>query len=125
MVEKRYTISPTKAANRDKTAKVSFNKVEWDRFEQLKEEYGFKSNAGAIRYFLNIGMRSIVDTDPRNNTKTADGQSTAPKIRDYVPEGRENAVDLKDELPEIIAAEMLDIVEADDQIKRDKFEVWK
>ena len=101
------------------------NIIEWERFEKLKEEYGFGTDSAALRYFVNIGMRATVETDPRNNKTAAESQDPAPKVRDYVPEGKKNAVDLKDDLPYIIAENMLDIAEADDKIKRDGFEVWK
>ena len=122
---KPVNIDPKKAASRTKMASTRMNTVEWERFEELKEEYGFGTDSAALRYFINIGMRATVETDPRNSRSKAESQNPVPKIRDYIPEGKENAVDLKDDLPDIIAENMLDIAEADDKIKRDGFEVWK
>jgi hypothetical protein len=124
----RIQIDPKNAAEEDGHGLSIYpNHLQWDRFHQLKDHYNFSSNASAARYFLNIGMLSVEKNDPRNNnSEQADNQSdSAPTIREFVPEGRDNAVDLKDDLPEVIRENMLDIVESDPKINRDGFEVWR
>lgn len=124
-MEDSAMIHPKKATDRESPMDIKFNTLQWERFEKLKEKNGFSNEATAARYFLNLGMRAIIETDPRTNREAAKSKDSVPKVRDYVPEGKENAVDLKDELPEIIAENMLDIAEADDKINRDGFEVWR
>lgn len=124
-MEQRVTIRPKKATSRTSKLDVRVNTVEWERFEKLKDEYGFSTESAAARYFVNIGMRAIVETDPRNNRTTAQDQDSVPKVRDYVPEGEENAIDLRNELGEVIAENMYEIVEADNKMKRDGFKVWR
>lgn len=123
----KIQIDPKKAAERDTCMNVYLNQLQWERFDELKSQYGFSSSAAAARYFMNVGMLSAVDNDPRvaNNDQDETKDESAPTVREYVPEGRESAVDLKDDLPEIIRDNILDIVDADDEIKRDGFEVWR
>jgi len=107
---------------------VQMTNVDMEKFELLKEEYGFNSKAEAARHFLNIGMMSTIENDPRHRSSTSDknGVDDSPTIRELIPEGEENAVDITNDFwEEILRNEMLDIVESDPKIKRDGFEVYK
>jgi len=102
--------------------------VDMKKFELLKKEYGFNSKAEAARHFLNIGMMSTIENDPRHRSSTSDknGIDDSPTIRELIPEGEENAVDITNDFwEEILRNKMLDIVESDPKIKRDGFEVYR
>lgn len=127
-MSKRVQIHPTKSEDRSREQRIAptINEIEYDRFEELRNQYGFTSDAQAARYFISIGMKSIVENDPRNNTDqpTKDRES-APMIRDFIPEGKENAIDLFEEVPEEIRNNIIDIVQEDPEIERDKNEVYR
>lgn len=96
-------------------------------FDDLKEQYGFTSDAEAGRCFLKLGMMSVVDNDPRHSTTSQSGEEFSPvTIRQLLPEGAENAVDMTDEFWEqLLRDKMMDIVENDPEIKRDGFEIYR
>ena len=97
-------------------------------FNKLKEQYGFAKDAQAARTFLKLGMMSIVDNDPRHSMPSeADDKGADPvTIRELIPEGEENAVDITDEFwAELLRERMLDIVEDDPEIHRKGFEVYR
>jgi len=100
---------------------------EKDLFDKLKEQYGFGSDAEAGRCFLKLGMMSVVDNDPRHSTTLQSSEDFTPiTIRELLPEGAENAVDMTDEFwEEILRDEMMDIVEDDPEIKRDGFGIYR
>ena len=107
---------------------VQMTNVDMKKFELLKKEYGFNSKAEAARHFLNIGMMSTIENDPRHRSSTSDknGIDDSPTIRELIPEGEENAVDITNDFwEEILRNKMLDIVESDPKIKRDGFEVYR
>lgn len=96
-------------------------------FNKLKEEYGFVKDAEAARTFLNLGMMSIVDNDPRHSVSKADSGGFDPvTIRELVPEGEDNAVEVTDEFwDEVLRGQMLDIVEEDPEIHRSGLNIYR
>jgi hypothetical protein len=96
-------------------------------FNKLKEEYGFGSSAEAARTFLKLGMMSIVDNDPRHSVSKADSGGFDPvTIREVVPEGEENAVEVTEEFwDEVLRNQMLDIVEEDPEIHRSGLQIYR
>lgn len=100
--------------------------LNYELFQEKIEEFNFSSDSAAARYFMNIGMRAASETHPKNGEYNSADSDDIYSIRDFVPEGRENAADMKeDELIERIESELLDAIDADPQINRDNFEVWK
>lgn len=121
-------IEPKKAAERDRGNQISptVTQIEWERFEELRDQYGFTNDSQAARYFITIGMKSIVQNDPRSKSDQSDGNEvTGPMIRDFIPEGEENAIDLYKEVPQEIRENMIDIIQEDPEIKRNKNEVYR
>jgi hypothetical protein len=94
-----------------------------EELDQIAEELGTGSRSEALRWLIQIGRRSIVQNDPRNQEGTTDSEATT--IRDLVPEGEDNAVDIRGELLDIIDEQLLEIIEDDPEIKRDGWEVYK
>lgn len=74
-----------------------------EQFDELKEQYNFTTDSEAARCFLKLGMMSVVDNDPRHATQseTTEDDSTVT-LRELVPEGADNAVDMTDEFWEQI-----------------------
>jgi hypothetical protein len=96
-------------------------------FDELKDQYNFASDAAAARFFLNLGMRSTVDNDPRHMAASQTDEEFSPTtIREKVPEGADNAVDMTGEFwEEILREEMLGIVTEDPEIKRDGYDIYR
>ncbi|RJX47820.1 hypothetical protein [Halonotius pteroides] len=108
----------------------AINKINWELLQQRMDEYGFSAKARAARYFINIGMHSIAENDPRNSSsETENTQSTSTEsvgIENFVPEGKENALNIKDdELVEAIRNNILDIVDDNPELQRDGLEVYR
>lgn len=106
---------------------VSFASLDYELFQQRIEEYGFSNKSQAFRYFLNIGMRSVVENDPQNSrsNQTTD-QSNTTTIEEYVPEGKENALNIRDgEVIDAIENNILEIVDDNPNLNRDGFEVYR
>ncbi|WP_262181331.1 hypothetical protein [Haloarcula laminariae] len=98
-----------------------------EMFDKLKEKYNFPYDSEAARCFLKLGMMSAVDNDPRHVTASETNEDFSPvTIRQLVPEGADNAVDMTDEFWEqILRDEMMDIVADDPAIHRDGFKIYK
>jgi hypothetical protein len=127
-MEHNITIDPKKGdGGLDKS--INFDMVNKEEFHEKMDSYGFSTKARAARYFINIGMRSIVENDPRiesSRSSQAERDNYSPKtIRDFIPEGEENAVDIRDELLEKIEDEILNICREDPEINIDNWEVHK
>lgn len=88
--------------------------------KEAAEELGL-SRAAAIRHWIEIGRRSTIINDPRNDPERKSGSNP---VKELIPEGEENSVDLRDELPQLIEDALIDIVDEDDDIQRDGFEVY-
>jgi len=99
-----------------------------ERYNKLAEEYGFPSRAAFLRHMVQLGMNTLVEQDPTNKqSSTTTAQNDDPvTIRELIPEGEENAVDITSEFwEEILRDEILDIVEQDPEIKRNGFYAYK
>jgi len=98
-----------------------------EMFEELKEQYGFGTYSEAARSFLKLGMMSVIDNDPRHSlTSETDSELPPVTIRELIPKGADNSVDITDEFwDQILRDEMLDIIEKDPEIHRDGFEVYR
>lgn len=125
---KQISVSlPGQEADSHRPLKISSSNLNIERFERLKEEYNFTSKSEAARYFLNLGMMSMVETDPRHTGSGGTDEPFNPvTIRELIPEGKDNSVDISGEFwDEILRDEMLDIVEEDPEIKRDGYEAYR
>jgi hypothetical protein len=101
-----------------------YETIRKDEIEEYVEKYGFPSKAAFFRAALSAGIATMEHLDPHE----VDSNSQAPDavtIRDLIPDGKENAVDVRDELPEMIEDDLLDIVDNDPEIVRDGWLVYK
>jgi hypothetical protein len=131
---KKINLKPRKHDSVDYNVIVSLSEMDYEKLEELKEQYGLKNKSAAVRYFTNLGMRSAVENDPRHST-TEDTESQQeepqesyrpPTVRELIPEGEENSLDMSDELwDEKLRDEIMDVVSEDPQINRDGFEVYR
>jgi hypothetical protein len=109
---------------------IQFDIVNEEEFQEKMDFYDFASKAQAARYFINIGMKSIVENDPRNaennRSPRPEQDNYSPEtIRDFIPEGEDDAVDIRDELLDKIEDEILNICREDPKIKIDNWEAYK
>lgn len=109
---------------------LSFDMVNGEEFREKMDSYGFTYKSQAARYFINIGMKSIVENDPRNakdnrSSRTEQDSYSPETIRDFIPEGRDNAIDIRDELIDKIEDEVLNICRNDPEIVIDNWEAHK
>lgn len=100
-----------------------FADVHKEELTQAAKDLGFSSRAQAIRHWIEIGRKATIETDPRQNQTNPD--TDAKTIRELVPKGEENAVDMRDELIEIIEEQILDVVTNDDKIKKSGWKVYR
>jgi DNA-binding MarR family transcriptional regulator len=91
-----------------------------EELTEAAEELGMARSA-AIRHWIEIGRRSMIENDPRNKPEQ---KSESNPIRDLIPKGEDNAVDIRDELPQLIEDALIDIVDEDEEITRDGFDVY-
>lgn len=101
-----------------------------DTVDKFVEQSGYPNRSAAIRSLVCLGMYAYTHNDPRNQTGSDENSggenSFSPKtIREFIPEGKESAVSIQDELPSQIEKELLDVVEEDPKINRDGWEVYK
>lgn len=122
----KVSIQPNSKNALDHTLVTTITEKQRERYEEFVKEHEFSSRAEGLRYLLNLGLRSAIQNDPTasDQDEAAKIEESAATIRDFIPEGEENKIDMKDELPEIIKNEILDVVEEDPKINRDSFEVY-
>jgi len=99
------------------------DEIHKEELDSYAEDLGTASRAQALRLLVEIGRRSIVQNDPRNQPGSGEGSATT--IRELVPKGEENSVDLRSELMEIIDKQILEIIEDDPEINREGWEVYR
>lgn len=104
----------------DKNLQFTTSEHHKEKLAEAAEELGVPRSA-AIRHWIEIGRRSTIVNDPRNNPHQ---EYESNPIKELIPEGEENAVDIRDELPKLIEDALIDIVDEDDEIQRDGFEVY-
>lgn len=111
----------------EETLQTQLPEPDKETLDELKRQYNFASTSAAARYFLNLGMMSTIDNDPRHIAASQTDKEFSPAtIREQVPEGADNAVDMTDEFwEEILRDEMLDIVSEDPEIKQDGFNIYR
>lgn len=113
----------------DRKLKFTTTRHHKKEIEEEAEELGLSMSA-AIRHWIQIGRNIEPALDPRNSDEsTSSDKNTATKeltpFRELIPEGQENSIDLRDELPSLIDDELIDMVEKDDLITRDGWEVFR
>jgi|SRR6056297_2231586 len=97
-----------------------------EELEKDAEERGVSLSA-IVRKYIIAGRRLSQIYDPREkeaeqkDDSSTDGQNP---VRQRVPEGEENAISL-DEFGTRLENDVIDIVEEDDNIKRDGWEIYK
>lgn len=105
---------------------VALPEPDKDTFDELKEQYGFAFDSEAARCFLKLGMMSAVDNDPRHSTTSQPGEEVSPvTLRELIPEGAENAVEIDEFWQQILRDEMMDIAIDDPEIKRDGLKFYR
>ena len=105
---------------------VSVPEPDKDTFDELKEQYGFTHDSAAARCFLKLGMMSAVDNDPRHSTTSQSSEEFSPvTIRQLIPEGAENAVEIDEFWRQTLRDKMMDIAIDDPEIKRDGLKFYK
>jgi len=94
--------------------------------DEIYEEYGFPSRSAFLRCMVELGIQNLTKDylQDEHDTQEAEGVE-AKTIREMVPQGEENAVDVRNKLPEMIENELLDIVDQDPEIKRSGWEVYR
>jgi len=101
-------------------------KPDKDMFDELMEQYGFKTYSSAARCFLKLGMMSAVDNDPRHSMTSQSGEDfSAVTIRQLIPEGSENAVEIDEFWEQILRDKMMDIAIDDPAINRDGLKLYR
>lgn len=121
----RVDIIPDPDPDKDGYIGYRGNDPHVDRINELKEKYNFTSRAAFLRCMVQLGMNSMVQNHPKNRRQVGNPGDEPVTIRELVPKGEENSVDVRDELPSIVEEKLLDIVDEDDQINRDGWSVWK
>jgi len=105
---------------------VTVPKPDKDTFDELKDQYGFASDAEAARCFLKLGMMSAVDNDPRHSTISQSGEEFSPvTIQQLIPEGAENAVEADEFWEQMLRDKMIDIAIENPEIKRDGLKFYR
>lgn len=105
-------------------SKIGFTTIEKEELETLAEEYGFPSLSAFLRYMVHLGMNTVVEQDPTKQLQD-ERDHDAVTIRELIPENKENAIDVRDELPDKFEDNVLDIVDEDPQINRDGWLVYR
>lgn len=120
----------TTLRSKDDTAKnydeaqlqTTLNTAEYRDFQRLVDN-NFKNEAQAARKLITIGMHAFIEHDPRNQHQESTDDAVA--IRDYIPEGKENAIDVREELIEDIEDDLLTIVSDDSEVNLDGWKVYR
>lgn len=103
---------------------IQAGEVNKKQIDDRIEDLGFPSKAAGYRYFINLGMNAYAETDPRNvEAKETDGY-TPLTLRDVLPEDKENALDLRDEVLERIEDELLQEAQNDPKIQIEGWNAW-
>lgn len=105
-------------------SRVGYTTLEKEELDELAEEYGFPSRSSFLRHMVQLGMNTLVQQDPTRKT-AIQSEDSAVTIRELIPKGKENAVDVRDELPELIEEQLLDIVDRDTVVEREGWMVYR
>lgn len=106
-------------------SKVGFSttEMEKDELKSLAEEHGFSSLSSFLRHMVYLGKNTLVEEDPTNQSQDAVNDN-AVTIRELIPEGSENAIDVRDELPQKFEDSVLDIIDEDPEINREGWLIY-
>ena len=114
----------------DPDSQMSFRTTRRDEMDKIYGEYGFPSRSAFLRCMVELGIQNLTkdylhdENDPEDCSQEV-RDSEAKTIREMIPEEKENAVDVRNELPGMIEEELLDIVDQDPEIKRSGWEVYR
>jgi len=103
---------------------ASMGEVNKEELNDAIEKAGFETNAAGYRYFLTLGMNAYFETDPRNVKHTNDDYYTPMTIRDVLPNNKQEALDIREELLDKIEEELLAEVQNDPAIELDGWSAW-
>lgn len=96
--------------------------------DKIPEELNLPSRAAAIRTLVEIGRHTIAENDPRN-LESQESADQSPTIRSYVPEGKNNAIPIREDSEETlldrIEHDLLDAVIDDPELEKDGWKVYK
>ncbi|WP_430506576.1 hypothetical protein [Haloparvum sp. PAK95] len=127
MPEVGFTIKPDSDPDSQFTNRnVAVTEATLEEIQEAIETHGFDNQSEGIRYFLTLGMRAFVETDPRNKKSRDEGGSYTPlTIRDLLPDSKEDALNMRegevlDEIDERLAEEITE----DPKIAQEGWEVW-
>ena len=110
----------------DPDSQVSFRTTRRDELTEIYEEYGFPSRSAFLRCMVQLGIENLTKDYVQKEEKTQNVENSEAKtIREMIPEGEENAVDVRNELPKMIENDLLDIVDQDPEINRSGWEVYR
>ena len=105
-------------------SKVGFTTIEKEELKTLAEEHGFPSLSAFLRHMVYLGMNTVVEQDPTKQLQD-ETDHDAVTVRELIPEGEENAIDVRDELPDKFEDNVLDIVDEDPKINREGWLVYR
>lgn len=97
-----------------------------EELEEEAEKHGVSTSA-LVRKYIIAGMRLSQLYDPRDREaeqKDSSSKTRLGHIRQRVPEGEENAISL-DKLGKRLQTDIIDIVEEDDKIKREGWNIYR
>lgn len=126
--ERRETTKTTTISHDGEQLAFSANDENWfDIVDEFVEESPYPNRSAAIRSLVFLGMFTYAHNNPFENSPSEESEDgfSPVTIRELIPEGHENSVDLKSDLPEIIDNELLRIVQEDPMIHLDGWEVYR
>lgn len=122
----RFTIKSTEDADtKDTRIDIKTSEPNKKEIEEKAEQLGFENFSQACRYFINIGMHSFQETDPRRDLDEGTSNYTPLTIRDVLPDEKENALNMRDgEVRDAIDELLAEEISQDPKIKQEGWEVW-
>ena len=104
----------------------NFKSIRREVLDEYAEKYGFPSRSAFMRAMIELGISTLEYSDPRERDSDSTSEEQGVTVRELVPEGEENAVDMTNEFwEEILRDKMLDIVEQDPEINRNGYQIYK
>lgn len=103
---------------------VALSEPHIEQIEDAAEELDMSSRSEAYRYFLTLGMRAMIETDPRNST-SSDGGYDSLTLRDILPDSKEEALNLREgEVVEKFDEVLAEEIDNDPKIEMEGWKVW-
>lgn len=133
MTDNRESSRYVNITEKGEHTKASFAAGEdWiDIVDDFVEQTAFATRSAAMRSLVMMGIKHYAVEDPRSQKDNIEVEEqetpfTPVTIRELIPEGKENAVEVGDELWEdAIKSEILDICYEDPKITVDGLEVYR